>query len=208
MEKFLELLKNLGIEDEKAVAIKEEMKKQKLFFEREENLNLRYDKLKEQTESTSAELAAANKLIEELKAGTKGDEKLGAKVEAYETEIADLKSTLQATLLQNALESALRDAGGSDIDYLVYRLKEDGDIKLKEDGSVADLPAKLETLKAKYPAHFHSEDSKSKKIEPKGLKGDDEEKSPLTKDDFAKMPYSEMLNLKQTNPELYEKLSS
>ena len=69
-----ELLMSNGLEEEKAEAVISEMKANKIYITAEENMDVRYPKLKTQYESLKAE-------IEELKKNSKEDENYKIEVE-------------------------------------------------------------------------------------------------------------------------------
>lgn len=105
------------------------------------------------------ELNAANGLIEDLKKGTKGDEKLQGKVATYETKVSDLQKQLAETRMKSAVKIALLSEKAVDVDYLSFKLNE----KLKEKGETLELDEnekikgwddKLAGLKTQFPSMF------------------------------------------------------
>ena len=101
---FTEILKAQNLTDEQIVKISTEMKSNKIFLASEENLDVRYSKLKLESEQNEQELEKSKALINELQKGNKGNEELQAKVKGYETEIANLKKANE----QQRVESALK----------------------------------------------------------------------------------------------------
>ena len=69
-----EIFKANGVEDAVANAILSAMKENKIYTASEENLDVRYGKLKTDHESKLNELTEANKLIDELKKSNKGND--------------------------------------------------------------------------------------------------------------------------------------
>ena len=65
--KFSEILKGKSLGDDIIQAIMDEMKAQGVFLSSEENMDIRYGKLKTQNEGTNKQLAEAQALIEEMK---------------------------------------------------------------------------------------------------------------------------------------------
>ena len=100
---LLEILKNVGIEEETIAKIVEEMKTNKVYTAKEENLDVRYNKLKTDAESKSQELEKAKALIEELQKDSKGNEELQGKIKVYEDQIAELQRVNEAQAIDNAL---------------------------------------------------------------------------------------------------------
>jgi hypothetical protein len=71
-----EILKSQGLSDEQIETVIGEMKQNKIFTAGEENLDIRYQKLKADHDSLTAQHGESTKLIEQLKAGTKDSEAL------------------------------------------------------------------------------------------------------------------------------------
>ena len=94
-----EILKAQGIEDSQVKGILAAMKENKVYTAGEENLDVRYSKLKDEHTGKLAELEKANGLIAELQKSTKGNEQLQSKISQYETEIGELQEQLKKTLL-------------------------------------------------------------------------------------------------------------
>ena len=92
-----EILKSQGLSDEQIKSVVGEMKQNKIFTSGEENLDIRYNKLKGEHDSKIEELTKANQLIDELKKSNKGNEDLQSKISEYETTIADLNAKLEET---------------------------------------------------------------------------------------------------------------
>ncbi len=66
------------------------------------------------------EIGNANKLIEELKKASKGDEGMQQKISTYETENARLQKELEETKVNSAIKVALLEAHAVDTDYMTY----------------------------------------------------------------------------------------
>ena len=96
----------------------------------------KYSSLETDLAGKTTELTKANELIEELKKSAGKDEATQQKIATYETEIADLKKENAELKTENALKFALVAAGAVDVDYLVFKAKEKGEIKLTEDGKI------------------------------------------------------------------------
>ena len=175
----------------------------------------KYDALTETLKGKEAELTTANGLIEELKKGTKGNEELQGKITAYEGQVQQLQAELQETKIKSAVKVALLSAKAADVDYLTFKLNE----KLKEKGETLELDendnikgwdARLEGLKTQFPKQFESagDGGGFKPYEPGGLPGGNGGEQTVTKEQFLKMTYDQRLKLKQTNEQLFKKLSN
>jgi len=202
-----EILKAKGIDDETIKGIQEDMKANKIFTASEENLDIRYGKLKTDHDGVNKQLGEANALIEELKKSNKGNEGLQQKVADYESQIAQLQEQLKQTQIDSEAHTALLAAGvkANDIDYVLYKLKAKGELELGEDGKVKGMDDKIDALKTQLPAHF--EGAGSKKYQENKLPDTEPGDKVITKEDFNKMGYNSRVELKRTNPEQYNQLT-
>lgn len=198
-----EILKAKGIDDALIKQIQDEMKAQKIFTASEENLDVRYGKLKTQHEGVTQQLTEANALIEELKASNQGNEELQGKITAYEAQIADLTKQLNEQKLDAAMDRALAASGAKpeDFDYLKFQWRKKGEQVLDDNGEIKGGADAVAGLKTQYPAQFTGEARKII-IENKLPNGDNEPMS-VSREQFMKMGYSDRLKLKQENEELY-----
>lgn len=201
-----ELLKARGIADDVIAQIQEDMKTNKIFTASEENLDIRYGKLKTDHEGVTKQLGEANSLIEELKKSNKGNEGLQQKVTDYEGQIATLQAELRQAQIDGEVNVALLAAGvkTEDIDYVTFKLKAKGALELGEDGKIKGIDDKIAALKTQLPGNF--EGAAKKNIIENKLPGGDEGNT-INKESFAKMGYQERLKLYNENPEAYAELA-
>lgn len=199
-----EILKAKGIDNAIIDEIQEEMKANKIFTASEENLDIRYGKLKTEHDGKLAELSEAQNLIAELKRSNKGNEDLQGKITAYETQVAQLQEELKQTKLDNAIKVELLSNKALDVDYLTFKLKEKGELTLDENGKIKDWDDKLAGLKVQFPTQF--ETSGAKKIEENKLPEIDDGNKVVTKEEFNKMGYNARVDFKRNNPEQYSQL--
>ena len=185
-----EILKAQGLDDKTVQAVLDAMKTNKIFTASEENLDIRYGKLKTQHEGTAQQLTEAQALIEQMKQATKGQEGLQSKVAEYEAKIAQMQKELEETKLDAALKFELQANKAIDPDYMIFKLKEKGDLALDENGKIKGWDDKLAGLKTQFPAQFEA-DGKKKVIENK-LPNDPHEHDdePTSLEDALKMAYS------------------
>lgn len=198
-----EILKSQGLTDEQIEKVAGEMKQNKIFTAGEENLDIRYKDLKSKFESKSKEHDEASALIEQLKQDNAGNAQLQAKVTEYENTITNLKAELEQSKISAALENALIKANALDVDYMAYKFKEKGEVKLDDKGKIKGFDDTLSELKTQYPAQFKSE--KNNKIIENKLP-DNDGNSEITKEQFSKMSYQDRVKLYNDNPELYKNL--
>lgn len=170
----------------------------------------KYTNLETDLSGKTSELEKANNLIEELKKSAGTDEDTQQKITAYETEITDLKKENAELKTENALKFALVSAGAVDVDYLVFKAKEKGEIKLDDDGKIKGEGDLISGLKTQHPAMFgasnNNQQNGNRKILENNLPGGGNDKT-VTKEQFLKMGYNERMKLKQENPELFKQLN-
>lgn len=165
-----ELLKAQGLSDEQIKAITASMKENKIYTASEENLDIRYGKLKTDYDTLNTQHGESTKLIEQLKKDAKNDEALQGKITAYETQVADLQKELDETRLESAIKVALMNAKTDDVGYMAFKLKEGGALELDEDGNIKGIDEKISNLKTQFPTHFDSENNPGpREIDPKPL---------------------------------------
>lgn len=199
-----EILKSQGLNDEQIEKVTGEMKQNKIFISGEENLDIRYGKLKTDHDSLQKQYGEATTLIEELKKGSKGNEDLQKKITAYEQQVTTLQDELKQTKIESAIKVALLSAKAKDVDYLTFKLKEKGELVLDDQGNIKGLDDMLAGLKTQFPTQFET-DSQKKIDEKKLPEGDDSKK--VSQEEFTKMGYQDRLKLFNENPDLYHELS-
>lgn len=199
-----EILKAKNIDEEVIKSILEDMKTNKIYTSSEENLDIRYGKLKNQHETASQQLKEANDLIATLKQSTEGQEDLQKKVADYETQIAALQAQLEETQIDADVHVELLSAGvkPDDIDYVMFKLKAKGKLERGEDGKIKDMDDKIAALKTQLPAQFTGE-SKKNILENK-LPNEHENGDAITKESILKKPYAERMKIFNENPEAYK----
>lgn len=198
-----EILKSQGLSDEQIKTITGEMKQNKIFTTAEENLDIRYNKLKGDFDNQALQLGESTKLIEQLKAGTKDSEKLQGLITEHEGTIAQLQAELATAKLESAVKVALLNAKATDIEYMTFKLKEKGELELDENGQIKGIDDKIAGLKTQFPTQFENGTGNGIKIDANPLPQPNEPKPTITKEEFAKMGYDSRVKLKQENPELY-----
>lgn len=170
----------------------------------------KYTNLETDLSGKTTELTKANNLIEELKKSAGKDEETQQKITAYETEIVDLKKENTKLKTENALKFALMAAGAVDVDYLVFKAKEKGEIKLDDDGKIKGEDDLISGLKTQHPTMFEASNSNQqtvdKKILENNLPNGNQDKT-VTREQFLKMGFNERMKLKTENPELFKQLN-
>ena len=199
---FTEILKAQNLTDEQIVKISAEMKSKKIYLASEENLDVRYNKLKLESEQNTQELAKSQALITELQKGNKGNEELQAKVKGYEEEIASLKKANETQRVESALDRVLLEANVQDVDYVKFKIKEKGtELKLDENGNLTGVKDMLDALKVQLPNQFSNSTQQVKEF--KLPQPDNPNDKGITKEELLKKPYLERVKLMNENPEVY-----
>ena len=192
-----------GIDNAVIEKIAQEMKANKIYTASEENLDIRYGKLKNEhtalTQQTS-DLQAQIAQFEQLKA------QLTTQAEEANRKIAEMQSENDKIKTDYALERALMEAKVQDVDYLKYKLKEkhpDG-FKLDANGKIESINTVIDDLKVQFPNQFVKTE---KKIEEKKLEKSDNDNGGISSEQFSKMNYHERAKLFKENPEQYAELN-
>lgn len=196
-----EILKAQNLTEEQIKAITTAMKAEKVYTASEENLDVRYAKLKTDHEGTTKQLGEANTLIEELKKSTKGNEDLQGKITTYESQVQQLQEELKQTKLASAVKVALLSEKAVDVDYLTFKLKEKGELDLDENDKIKGWDDKLAGLKTQFPTQF--EGGFQKKFEEHKLEDGDGNKG-LTREEILKKPYAERMKIYNENKDAYD----
>ena len=201
-----EILKANGVVDDIVSKVLAAMKENKIYTASEENLDVRYGKLKTDHESVTKQLETANTTIADLKKVNGNNEALQGKVTEYEQTIAQLQEQLKTAQIEAAAQLALRDAKVIDPDYMLFKLKEKGELELDENGKIKGIDDKIAGLKTQFPTQFES--NGGKKTEEKKLPGEDDNggNPGMTKAEFLKKPYAERAKFYNENPEAYREL--
>ena len=200
-----EILKANGMSPEVIETVLGEMKQNKIYLTSHENMDVRYPKLKGDHDTLLAQHGESTKLIEQLKNGTKDNEALQGKITGYESTIAQLQEQLRATQLEAAIKVALLGAKAVDVDYMMFKLKEKGDLQLDENGNIKGIDDMLAGLKTQFPTQFESATA-GREIDPKKLPTTDTQGAALTRAEFLKKPYAERASFQRENPDAYKTL--
>ena len=200
---LIEILKANGVEDNTITKIQADMKTNRVYTASEENLDIRYGKLKNehaQSQQTITTLQEQVAQFEQLKSQN------ASLVEDANKKLAELQAENDRIKLDNAVERALIEAKVQDVDYMKFKLKEkhpDG-FKLDENGKIESINTVLDDLKVQFPNQFAKVE---KKIEEKKLEKSDDNNGGISSEQFTKMNYHERAKLFKENPEQYAELN-
>lgn len=202
-----EILKAKGMSDEDIESTIGEMKQNKIFTAGEENLDIRYKKLKDDHDNLVMQHGESTKLIDQFKADAKNNEALQGNIANYESTIAQLTDQLKQTRIDAAVQVALLGAKVTDVDYMTFRLKEKGDLELDDQGRIKGIDDRLAGLKTQFPTFFESAEQQ-REVQPHKLPDRNTDSGhTVTKDEFNKMGYNSRVQLKESDPELYSQLT-
>ena len=208
-----EIFKGNGISDDVSAKILEAMKANGIYLSAEENIDVRYGKLKTQHDTVSSQLKEANGTIEALKQSNAGNEELQKKVTEYEQTMLSMQTQLEQVKRDAALQVKLHEANATDVNYMTFclneKLKKDGKaLELDESGDIKGWDDLLSGLQTQFPTFFDSAKGKDglTVYEPAKLKKSDENRNP-TREEFKNMDYNQRVALKNENPELFKQLA-
>ena len=114
-----------------------------------------------------------------------------------------MQEQLKKTQVDAAIKVALLSEHALDVDYLTFKLTENGEIELDENGNIKGWDDKIAGLKTKFPTQFDTANTE-KKIEENKLEKGEQNQGGVTKSDLLKMPYNERMKLYTENKEAYE----
>ena len=192
-----------GIDNAVIDKIAQEMKANKIYTAGEENLDIRYGKLKnEHTALTqqNTDLQSQIAQFEQLKTQN------ASLIEEANKKIAEMQVENAKIKTDYALERALMEARVQDVDYMKFKIKEkhpDG-FKLDENGKIESINTVIDDLKVQFPNQFAKTE---KKIEEKKLEKSDNDNGGISSEQFTKMNYHERAKLFKENPEQYAELN-
>lgn len=200
-----EILKSKGLNDDQITEVLNDMKTNKIFTASEENLDVRYGKLKTDHDALVAKDGESQKLIADLQKATKDNEGIQSQITQYQKTIQAKDEQMKKLQIESEVKIALLGAGAKedDLEYLMFKMTS-GEWKpeLDDSGKLKGLDEKIEASKKQHPTQF--EGSSTKKIDEKKLEKQKDDVLTVTKEDFDKMGYASRVAFKQSNPEAYE----
>lgn len=190
---FNEILAAQNLTEEQINAITAAMKENKIYLTEEENLSLRYNKLKEDKGAVEAEYAKAQELIKTLQDSAKDNEDFQSKIKEYEAQIEQLQEDAAKAKMDYAIKAGLleRNVNSDSIDFLLFKINQDNkDLKFDENDKLEGID--FDEIKTKYSSHFKAEGSNAgKKLDPNSLpQGGEPNNEPKSLADALKQKYS------------------
>ncbi|ENJ9653543.1 phage scaffolding protein [Clostridium botulinum] len=186
---FKEFLKSQGLSDEQINKILSDMKENKIYTTTEENMDIRYNKLKEQKEQLEDDLKEANKTLDKVKKDNKDIESLQTEIDGYKTKMIELEAGREKEQKEFTVKSKLKDAGCTDVDYMLYKL---GDIEKLD--IEKDLDNKVKELTENNTSFFQTKDTETNKQDPKVIANKLTDGSPTDTSDNIASVFAGALN--------------
>ena len=188
-----EILASQSLSEEQITAIETAMKENKIYTSAEENIDIRYNKLKEEKQAQDNEFQKAQELIKQLQDSAKGNEEIQNKIKEYEAQIEQLQADAAKAKLDYAIKTGLleRNVNPDSMDYLLFKInQENKELKFDENDKLQGID--FDELKTKYASHFKAEDSNAgKRLDPNSLpKGGEPNNEPKSLADALKQKYS------------------
>ena len=146
-----------------------ELKENNIYFSSEDNLDIRYGKLKTDMQEKNKLYEEAQKHIENLRKGVKNSEELKLKQTEYEQRIKDLEAENKEIKINSSLKQALIKEKAKDIEYLTYKIKNEYQnsktpFEFDTNGNLKGLDEIIETVRKQHINLFESQTT-SKDVE-------------------------------------------
>lgn len=188
-----EILAAQNLNEEQINAIEAAMKENKIYLADEENLSLRYSKLKDEHGTKVKELEGAQELIKQLQESAKNNEDVQTKITEYENQIKKLQEDAAKAKLDYAIKAGLleRNILPDSMDFLLFKIEQENkELKFGEDEKLEGID--FDEIKTKYATHFKQEEGKvGNKLDPNNLpKGGEPDNAPKSLADALKQKYS------------------
>lgn len=199
-----QILKAQGLTDEQIAAIMGAMKENKIYTTNEENIDIRYGKLKAERDDLKGKLETAETTIGDLKATNKDNEALQATIKTHEDTITSMKADYESKIREMSIQSAIRSKL-TDTKYpeLLETKFDKTKLSVSEDGTVLGIDEQLTTIKEQYKDLFvpvvKGKEPNNTGGNPPGVK------NPWSKDHFNLTEQGKML---RENPELAAQLKA
>lgn len=174
----------------------------------------RFDEVNEAKKNAETLVKERDKQLEDVKKSTGDNEELKKQIEQLQEDNKTAKQKYESDIkkmqIDNAVQSALKDAGAKNTTALMALLKDLDKAEIAEDGTVKGL---AEQIKALQESDSYLFETKTEPQPPKAsgatpANGGSQTHVPgtISKEQFARMGYKERNELYNTNKELYDSL--
>ena len=206
---MLEILKNCGVEEEKANEIVKAMNEAKIYTTNLENVDVRYNKLQEQKKQLEEASKTYQKQLEELTKNNADVEALSKLVEQLQLSNKELEENHSKEMhnlqFNFALEGALTNAKSKNNKALKALLNMDN-IKYQE-GKLEGLQEQIEALQ-KDASYLFDLETTPQSTGGLGNFGRGNNNPTITKEQFRNMTYTEKMDLYVKDKELFNQLNN
>ena len=171
----------------------------------------RFDEVNEAKKNAESLVKERDKQLEDVKKSTGDNEELKKQIEQLQENNKAVKAQYEADIkkmqIDNAVQTALKDAGAKSVTAAMALLKDLDKAELADDGTVKGLADQIQALQKSESYLFDT-----KNPEPPKASGATPANSgsnvpgTITKEQFSKMGYKEREELYNTNKELYDSL--
>jgi hypothetical protein len=171
----------------------------------------RFDEVNEAKKEAEAEVKERDKQLETLKKASGDNEELKKQIEglqeANKATKADYEAKIKQMQIDNAVSSALKDAGAKNSAAVRALLKDLEKAEIGDDGAVKGLAEQIKALKESDAYLFTSANDNKPAGATPAAAGAKNPSGTVTKEQFAKMGYKQREELYNSNKELYESLA-
>ena len=206
---MLEILKNCGVEEEKANEIVKAMNEAKVYTTNLENVDVRYNKLQEQKKQLEEASKTYQKQLEDLTKNNADVEALNKLVEQLQLSNKELEENHSKEMhnlqFNFALEGALTNAKSKNNKALKALLNMDN-IKYQE-GKLEGLQEQIEALQ-KDASYLFDLETAPASTGGLGSFGRGNKNPTITKEQFRNMTYTEKMDLYVKDKELFNQLNN
>ena len=171
----------------------------------------RFDEVNEAKKNAEALVKERDKQLEDVKKASGDNEDLKKQIEALQeqnkTAKADYEAQIKRMQVDNAVTTALKDAGAKNTAAVRALLKDLEKAEIGEDGAVKGLAEQIKAIQESDAYLFTSAEAGKLTGAKPAASGAGTPSGTVTKEQFARMGYKEREELYNTNKELYDSLS-
>ena len=171
----------------------------------------RFDEVNEAKKNAEALVKERDKQLEDVKKASGDNEDLKKQIEslqeANKTAKADYEAKIKQMQIDNAVSSALKDAGAKNSAAVRALLKDLEKAEIDEAGAVKGLAEQIKALKESDAYLFTSAEAGKPAGATPAAAGAKNPSGTVTKEQFARMGYKEREELFNSNKELYDSLA-
>lgn len=165
----------------------------------------RFDEVNEAKKQAEALITERDNQISELKKSESANDELKKQIEQLQAENAKNAETLKQTKIDSAIALALKDAGARNIKAVLPFITAN---ELNEDGTVKDLDEQIKSLKEGENSFLFNSEKKTDVTKLAGatpvVGAKNTANGVITKEQFNRMNYKQRVELKLSQPDVYD----